>query len=68
MICCLNTYTSGQLFLDQIIVDFLRCMMSKHCNVDSMLISNYFRIRAAMLNDAGIKCSFLINLFFKNLS
>ena len=34
-------------------MDFLRRMMSKHCNVDSMLISDYFRIRAAMLNDAG---------------
>ena len=61
MLCYLNTYTSGQLFLDQkedIIVDFLKYMMSKHCNVDSMLISDYFRIRAAMLNDAGMLFSY----------
>ena len=42
----ISTIISGQLFLDKkedIIVDFLRRMMSKYCNVDTMLISDYFQ-------------------------
>ena len=56
MFCIQEFIDTGQLFVDvkeDIIVDFLRRMMSKHCNVEKMLISDYFRVRCLMLNDAG---------------